>query len=87
MFVDGITDGFWGTIEAIYLADITSKTSRGNQMGSYWGAGGVISGVAMLSAGLLGLYINFLTAALIVVLIYLSGFLMLLRIKEIVDKK
>ncbi len=87
VFIDGITDGAWDTIEAIYLADITSKASRSNKMGFYWGAGGAISGVAMLSAGFLGLHINFLTAALIVVLIYLSGFLMLLRIKEIVDKK
>jgi len=87
VLVDGIAEGVWGTTEAIYLANITSKTSRGKKMGSYWGAGGVISGTAMLSAGLLGLYIDFLTAALIVAFIYLSGFILLLRIKETGDKK
>jgi len=80
--IDGIADGFWGTVEAVYLADITSKASRGSKMGSYWGLGGIITGAAMIGAGFLGLHIDFLTAAIIVIFVYLSGFLILLRIKE-----
>jgi len=82
LIIDGVTDGFWDTVEAVYLADITSKTSRGSKMGSYWGIGGLITGAAMFSAGFLGLYIDFLTVAIIAVFIYLSGFLTLLHIKE-----
>ena len=82
LIINGIVDGFWGIAEAAYLADITSKVSRGRKMGSYWGVSGLITGAAMLGAGFLGLYIDFLTAALIIVLIYSSGFIMLLRIKE-----
>jgi MFS family permease len=81
--IDGIADGFWGTVEAVYLADITSKASRGSKMGSYWGIGGIITGAAMMGAGFLGLHIGFLTVAIIVSFIYLSGFLILLRIKEV----
>lgn len=77
-----MADGFWNTVEAVYLADITHKTSRGNKMGSYWGIAGIITGGAMLGAGLLGLYIDFLAVSFIVAFIYLSGFLMLFRIKE-----
>lgn len=83
LIVEGFTDGFWDTVEAIYLADITGKPSRGSKMGSYWGIGGIITGAAMLSAGFLGIYIDFFTVAIIAVFIYLSGFLILLRIKEI----
>jgi len=85
--VDGLTDSFWNIAEAAYLADITSKTSRGSKMGVYWGTGGAIFGAAMIGAGFLGLYIDFLTAAIIVVFIYLSGFLILLRIKEMWDMR
>jgi MFS family permease len=80
--VDGIADGAWGTVEAVYLADITSRVSRGSKMGSYWGVGGIITGAAMIGAGFLGLHIDFLTVAIIVAFIYLSGILILLRIKE-----
>jgi len=82
IIIDGMADGFWNTVEAVYLADITHKTSRGNKMGSYWGIAGIITGGAMLGAGLLGLYIDFLAVSFIVAFIYLSGFLMLFRIKE-----
>ena len=82
LIIDGISDGFWGTVEAVYLADITSKTTRGSKMGSYWGAGGLITGAAMFGAGFLGLYIDFLTLALIVVSIYFAGVFILFRIKE-----
>jgi hypothetical protein len=82
LIVDGITDGAWRTIEAVYLADITSKGSRGGKMGSYWGIGGIITGAAMMGAGFWGLYIDFLTVAIIVSFIYLSGILVLSRIKE-----
>ncbi|MBT9163185.1 MAG: hypothetical protein DDT24_00089 [Chloroflexi bacterium] len=87
LLVDGMANGCWHTVEAVYLADITSETSRGKKVGVYLGAGGAISGVAMLGAGFLGMYINFLTVALMVVFIYSSGFLILLRIKEVADKK
>jgi MFS family permease len=80
--IDGLTDGFWDTVEAVYLGDITIKASRGSKMGFYWGAAGIITGAAIVGAGFLGLYIDFLTAAIIVTFIYLGGFLMLLRIKE-----
>jgi MFS family permease len=79
---DGMAEGSWFTVEAVYLADITSKASRGSKMGSYWGVGGIITGAAMMGAGFLGLHIGFLTVAIIVAFIYLSGFLLLFRIKE-----
>ena len=82
LIIDGIADSFWDTIEAVYLADITSKASRGSKMGSFWGVGGLITGAAMFGAGFLGFYIDFLTVAIIVVFIYLAGILVLLRIKE-----
>ena len=82
LIIDGVLDGFWGTVEAVYLADITSKATRGSKMGSYWGVSGLITGAAMLGAGFLGLHIDFLTAAIIVAFIYLSGFIILLRVKE-----
>ncbi|MCL0042623.1 MFS transporter [Thermodesulfovibrionales bacterium] len=85
-FVDGIIGGFWNIAEAAYLADITSKATRGSRMGSYWGAGGVVFGVAMIAAGFLGLHIDFLTVALIVAFIYLSGVFLLLSIKEVAGR-
>lgn len=83
LIIDGITEGAWGTVEAVYLGDVTEKATRGSRMGSYWGAGGLIFGAAMIGAGFLGVHIGFLTAAIIVSFIYLSGIFMLLRVSEL----
>ena len=55
-------------------------------MGSYWGIGGTIFGVATIIAGFSDLYIDFLTAAIFVSLIYLAGIFMLLKIRESAPK-
>jgi MFS family permease len=82
LIIDGILDGVWNTMEAIYLGDITVKAFRGSGMGTYWGIGGTIFGVATIIAGFSGIHIDFLTSAIIVSLIYLAGIFMLLQIKE-----
>lgn len=82
LFIDGIASGVWQTVEAAYLGDITSKASRGSKIGSYWGVSGFVSGAAMIGAGFLGVHIDFLTAAVVASSIYLSGFFLLLRVKE-----
>jgi len=69
-------------VEAVYLGDITAKAVRGSKMGSYWGIGGTIFGVATIIAGFSGLHIDFLTAAIFVSLTYLAGTFMLLKIRE-----
>ncbi|MBS3886151.1 MAG: MFS transporter [Firmicutes bacterium] len=86
LIIDGITDGVWDTVEAIYLGDITVKVFRGSRMGTYWGIGGTIFGTATIIAGFSGLHIDFLASAIIVSLIYLAGIFMLLRIKESAPK-
>jgi len=86
LIIDGIADGVWDTVEAIYLGDITVKVFRGSRMGTYWGIGGTIFGAATIIAGFSGLHIDFLTSAIIVSLIYLAGIFMLLRIKESAPK-
>ncbi len=82
LIVDGINGGAWSTVEGVYLGDITTKASRGRKFGSYWGAAGLFFGAAMIGAGLIGIYINFLIVAIITVLIYITGLLILLRIKD-----
>jgi hypothetical protein len=82
LIINGIADGAWSSVEAVYLGDITTRASRGSKIGSYWGAAGFITGAAMLVGGFLSPYIDFLTAAIIVVFIYSSGFIMLFRITE-----
>jgi MFS family permease len=84
LIVDGITSGMWGTVEAVYLSDITHITQRGKMMGTYWGVGGIIFGMAMIGAGFLGVYINFLTIAIIVACIYLVSIALLFKIKDTV---
>jgi len=86
LIIDGILDGVWDTVEAVYLGDITAKAVRGSKMGSYWGIGGTIFGAATIIAGFSGLYIDFLTAAIFVSLIYLAGIFMLLQIRELTPK-
>lgn len=82
LMLDGLTDGFWDTIEAVYLGDVTRRAFRGRSMGTYWGLGGVIFGAAMMAAGLLGIHLRFLTVAIGVVVIYLLGIMVLLGIEE-----
>ena len=80
--IDGITEGMWGTVEAVYLGDITHITHRGKMLGSYWGVSGIIFGIAMIGAGFLGVYINFLTVAIIAAIIYLVAISLLFQIKD-----
>jgi len=80
--IDGITDGIWGTVEAVYLGDITHIAHRGKMLGSYWGVSGIIFGIAMIGAGFLGMYINFLTVAIIAAIIYLMAISLLFQIKD-----
>lgn len=82
LMLDGLTDGFWDTIEAVYLSDVTRRAFRGRSMGSYWGVGGIIFGVAMMSAGLMGVHLSFLAAALVAVAVYLMGIWVLLGLEE-----
>lgn len=82
LIIDGVTDGVWDTVEAIYLGDITVKVFRGSRMGTYWGVGGAIFGAATIIAGFVGLHIDFLSASIAVALIYMAGIVILLRIKE-----
>ncbi|WP_029463482.1 MFS transporter [Serpentinimonas barnesii] len=82
LVLDGLTDGSWDTIEAVYLGDVTRKATRGRGMGNYWGAGGIIFGVAMIAAGLVGIQVSFMTVALVVAAIYFLGILVLLRLEE-----
>lgn len=46
------------------------------------GAGGIIFGVAMIAAGLVGVQVSFMTVALVVAAIYFLGILVLLRLEE-----
>ncbi len=82
LMLDGLTDGFWDTIEAVYLGDITRRAFRGRSMGSYWGAGGILFGVAMMAAGWLGVHLSFLAVAIGVVVVYLLGIGVLLNLEE-----
>ncbi len=82
LVLDGLSDGSWDTIEAVYLGDVTRKATRGRGMGNYWGAGGIIFGVAMIAAGLVGIHVSFMTVAWVVVAIYFLGILVLLRLEE-----
>lgn len=82
LIINGITDGFWSTVEAIYLGDITVKAFRGRRMGTYWGASGIVFGIAMMGAGFIGIHIEFFTVAIVVAFIYLIGISMLFRLEE-----
>ena len=82
LMLDGLTDGFWDTIEAVYLGDVTRRASRGRSMGSYWGVGGVIFGAAMIAAGWVGVHLHFLAVAIGVAVVNLLGIWVLLNLEE-----
>ncbi len=82
LMLDGLSDGLWDTIEAVYLGDVTRRAFRGRSMGSYWGVGGIIFGVAMMAAGLAGAQLSFWVVAVVVVAVYLLGILVLLKLEE-----
>lgn len=82
LVLNGLSDGLWDTIEAVYLGDVTRRAFRGRSMGSYWGVGGAIFGVAMIAAGLAGTQLSFWAVAVVVVAVYLLGILVLLKLEE-----
>lgn len=82
LIIDGFISGMWSTVEAAYLGDITHKTYRGKMLGTYWGVGGIVFGLAMIGAGYIGIRIDFLTIAIIAAIIYLIAIGLLVQIKD-----